>query len=616
MREKNGPTWRLPYGPDRREWHEQVPSIAKKGDSFLVSPPSADPNDVYEDNDLMGLEATDLQVVPRAFSDYERRRALIRVETYDDLCAESYLGHQNQVDFTHVDYRATLSKYLNTLLNNVGDPFVGGSLAKNTKFAERAVLDYYASLWNAKWPSIPGDPDSHWGYVLSMGSTEGNLYSIMQARDYLKGKPLYEPGQKELNTDLADDLAGADQTVDNPNAFRPVAVFSQDRHYSMLKAIKAMEIPTFGDLGEAEYPGQCPITDDGRWPQNVPSVAGTAEHPIGQGIYDIDKLAEVVEFFAARGHPILMVMTVGTTFKGAHDPVDCVGERLMPIFRRHGLAQRRVCPDPSRPDEWDWRTGFWMHVDGALGASYLPFVEMAHTAGHLEQRGPIFDFRLPYVHSIVMSGHKWPGTPWPTGVYMTRRKYLIKPPEDPDYIGSPDTTFAGSRNGLSALILWQYAAVMSYDAQMERAIHCQKIAEYAEQELQKLEERLGIDLWIQRTPLSLAVLFRRPSKKIAAKYSLSTQKERSPEDPNELRDYAHVYCMGSVTYELIDAFIEELSHPKAFPGVERKPAPSADIVKLEMPADRTANSGSECGSAGKRLEPAFPAARKSDLSLG
>ena len=615
MRDNTSSTWRLPYGPDRREWHEQVPSIAKKDNGFLVTPPSADPNDIYEDNDLMGLEATDLQILPRALSDYERRRALLRVETHDDLCAESYLGHQNQVDFTRVDYRSTLAKYLNTLLNNVGDPFVGGSLAKNTKFAERAVLDYYASLWNSKWPSIPGDPDSHWGYVLSMGSTEGNLYSIMQARDYLKGKPLYEAGQKELNPLLADDLAGAEQTVDNPNAFRPVAFFSQDRHYSMLKAIKAMEIPTFGDLGEAEYPGQCPITEDGRWPQNVPSVAGTAEHPIGCGVYDIDKLAAVVEFFAARGHPILMVLTVGTTFKGAHDPVNAIGDRLMPIFRRHGLAQRRVCPDPAKPEEWSWRTGFWMHIDGALGAAYLPFVEMAHHTGQLEERGPIFDFRLPYVHSVVMSGHKWPGTPWPTGVYMTRRKYLIKPPEDPDYIGSPDTTFAGSRNGLSALILWQYAAVMSYEDQMERAIHCQRIAAYAEQELRKLGERLGIDLWVQRAPLSLAVLFRKPNKKIAAKYSLSTQKEQCPEDPSKLRDYAHVYCMGSVTYELIDTFIKELADPKAFPNAEPKPVKTADIVRLEAPVERALIDSEEKGCPAKRLEPAVLAAQRSDFSI-
>lgn len=549
-------------------WHEQVPSVARHGNSFLISPPSVDPNDIYVKENMGVLEATDLQVPPRALTDHERRRALVRVETYEDMCSETYLGHQNQVDFYGVDFRGHLSKYLNTLLNNIGDPFVSGSLAKNTKFAERAVLDYYASLWNAKWPSRPGDPDSYWGYVLSMGSTEGNLYSLLQGRDYLKGKPLYESTQTAPDLRLAFDSAGAEQTVDNPNAFRPVAFFSEDRHYSIFKALRTMEIPTYGDVGAVEYPGQCPITEDGSWPLNVPSVEGDDVYPVGRGEIDVEKLAAVVEFFAARGHPILLILTVGTTFKGAHDPVAMVGERLMPIFRRYGLAQRRVGHDPARPELEDWRTGFWIHVDGALGAAYLPFLEMAYHAGHVDRRGPTFDFRLPFVHSVVMSGHKWPGTPWPTGIYMTKRKYLIKPPEDPDYIGAPDTTFAGSRNGLSPLVLWWYTAVMSYDDQVARIAHCQRIAEYAESRLRSLSRTLGIDLWVQRSPLSLSILFRKPNDDIAVRYSLSTQQVPSPTDPHAIRDYAHIYCMGSVTYELIDKFIEELGSPGAFPDAE------------------------------------------------
>ena len=530
----------VPYGPNRRAWQDQIPEVARSGDRYLVSPPSVDPNDAYQDQEIMGLEATDLQVVPRALSEKEQRRALKRIETYEDMCSETYLGHQNQVDFFNVDYRGQLSKYLNTLLNNVGDPFVSGSLKKNTKFAERSVLDYYASLWNAKWPSRRDDPDSHWGYVLSMGSTEGNLYSILQGRDYLKGKPLYEGGQAAPDPALGPDLHGAEQTLNNPNAFRPVAFFSEDRHYSIFKAMRAMEVPTYGDIGEAEYPGQCPVTCDGHWPLNVPSVPGDPEHPVGRGEIDIDQLVTLVEFFAARGHPILIILNVGTTFRGAHDPVDEVGERLMPVFQRYGLAQRRVCPDPRTPDQCDWRTGFWIHVDGALGAAYLPYLEMAYHAKKIQNHGPIFDFRLPFVHSVVMSGHKWLGTPWPTGVYMTKRKYLIKPPEDPDYIGAPDTTFAGSRNGLSPLLLWWFAAVMSFDKQVERIMHCQRIAEYAEMRLVALGGKLDLDLWVQRSPLSLSILFRKPNDNIAERYSLSTQYVSSPENPNVLRNYAHI----------------------------------------------------------------------------
>lgn len=569
------PSHWLPYGPNRKRWEEQVPSVAKTKDGFLVTPPSVDPNDVYEDNDLLGVTATDLQVPPRALSRHEQNRALARIETYEDVCSETFLGHQNQEDLSNIDFRGALSKYLNTLLNNVGDPFVAGSLSKNTKFAERAVLDYYASLWNAKWPSQSGDPESYWGYVLSMGSTEGNLYSIMQARDYLKGRPLYEARQREPDHELAGAWAAPDQAVDNPNAYRPVAFFSEDRHYSIFKALNAMEIPTYGDIGEQEYPGQCPITESGEWHKYVPSTTGNSAYPIGTGEIDIRSLERLVEFFASRGHPILLILTVGTTFKGAHDPVQEVGERLLPILRRYGLAQRRVWPDSAQPDQWDWRTGFWIHVDGALGAAYLPFLEMAYHAGRIDRHGPIFDFRLPYVHSIVMSGHKWPGTPWPTGIYLTRRKYLIRPPEDPEYIGAPDTTFAGSRNGLSPLIMWYYIANMSYEDQVQKVLHCQNVASYAEKKLRKLSESLGSDLWVQRSPLSLSILFRRPSEDIVTKYSLSTEKIKFAGNAWLMRDYAHIYCMARVTTDLIDQFTSELHRKDAFPDVE--PIEPADV---------------------------------------
>ena len=61
------------------------------------------------------------------------------------------------------------------------------------------------------------------------------------------------------------------------------------------------------------------------------------------------------------------------------------------------------------------RRGFWIHVDGDLGASYMPFVEMASENGLRDgmKPGPKFDFRLDFVSSIVTSGHQWIGAPFP-----------------------------------------------------------------------------------------------------------------------------------------------------------------------------------------------------------
>jgi hypothetical protein len=56
----------------------------------------------------------------------------------------------------------------------------------------------------------------------------------------------------------------------------------------------------------------------------------------------------------------------------------------------------------------------------------------------------------------------------------------------------------------------------------------------------------------------------------------------SPEDPSVLRNYAHIYCMGSVTRDLIDRFIEELASPDAFPDVQSRGAGAEKPVKAEI----------------------------------
>jgi histidine decarboxylase len=207
----------------------------------------------------------------------------------------------------------------------------------------------------------------------------------------------------------------------------------------------------------------------------------------------------------------------------------------------------------------------------------MPFIEMAHAEGRIDRRGPIFDFRLPFVQSVAMSGHKWIGAPWPCGIYMTKVKYQIRPPDDPAYIvGSPDTTFAGSRNGFSAMILWDFLARHSHAAQVERALETEAMAGYIEARLRELEQRLGVDLWIARTELSLTVRFKAASPALIYKYSLSGE-ELSVN--GQARQYSHVYAMPHVTRETVDALIADLAQPGAFPDQAPAPAPAPGPAK-------------------------------------
>jgi len=520
-----------------------------------------------------GIDPNDYYLPNKGMAETERIEKLHKYEKYIKNKVSHFMGYQaNQ----NMNYSSEVSKFLDCHVNNIGDPFTDfeEGFVVNSKPLEKAVLDYYAKLWHAKVPHNQEDEESYWGYVLSMGSSEGNIYGLWGARDYLEGKKLV------VNDD--DDEDDDDKVIKTkylkpilneqlPNAYKPVIFFSEDAHYSITKFTRVLKIPTFDEIGkEKGYIN--PLTGTDKWKRStVPSKGGLK----GDGSIDIDKLATLVEVFASKGHPILICLNYGTTFKGAYDDVEEVGNRLMPIFEKHNLIDRDVEYKDKNKDtgeeelKTDKRNGFWIHVDGALGASYAPFLKMAHNQNKSENTLPKFDFELPWVNSIVTSGHKWPGAPWPCGIYMSKVKYQVYPPSDPEYISSPDTTFSGSRNGFSAIILWDYFAKNSYEKQIEKVKRCEENAKYLKDQLDKLNEELiaekKLDIWVERTPLALTIRFRRPNVHIVKRYSLSCETIKID---GEERKYAHIFVMDSVDRELIDEFVQELRPDGAFDDKE------------------------------------------------
>ncbi|MFI6449389.1 histidine decarboxylase [Kitasatospora sp. NPDC050543] len=547
------------------------------GHSAFATPPSGDPRSAYPVEP--GLEAEDFGLHADGLSPAERRRALSRMELYLADKRDHMLGYQANQDMN--GYPTDLSRFMEGHLNNIGDPFRTGGYKPNTKVVERAVLDYYAALWNAKWPHNPADPESYWGYMLSMGSTEGNMYGLWNARDYLSGKALIRPEVAEGPFGVLRWIQAAPDRR-NPNAYRPVVFYSEDTHYSLAKAVRVLGAETFHAVGEQLYPGGCPLRDAqdrpmAHWPTEVPSRPGPSGFSAdGPGEIDIDALEALVRFFAGKGHPVMVILNYGSTFKGAHDDVRRVCERLMPILEQNGLLERRVVygKDPPTGEELaDIRRGFWIHVDGALGAGYGPFMRMAFKEPRFgwtpEVQLPEFDFgltvssrnhgRIDMVSSIVMSGHKWPGAPWPCGLFMTKVKYQLSPPSLPDYIGSPDTTFAGSRNGFSPLVVWDHLARHSYQGQVDLIRGAQQLARYLEERLRALEKKHGVELWPTRTNGSLTVRFRRPGDQLVAKWSLSTENVlMDPGDRSSLRRWAHIFMMTSATRAVLDEFLADL----------------------------------------------------------
>ena len=144
----------------------------------------------------------------------------------------------------------------------------------------------------------------------------------------------------------------------------------------------------------------------------------------------------------------------------------------------------------TNPNSSFTRKGFWFHVDGALGAAYAPFLQMAFVNGYMKQKvPPVFDFQLDFVSSVVTSGHKWIGVPWPCGIYITKTKFQLCPPEKTQitYFDSPDLTLTGVQNAHSVLVLWSYISTYSYDEQVKMGVEAEETACYAEKKLKELK---------------------------------------------------------------------------------------------------------------------------------
>ena len=85
-----------------------------------------------------------------------------------------------------------------------------------------------------------------------------------------------------------------------PNGLTIPRIPKHETHYSIMKAMEAMAVPTFYEVGMEKYPRECPLGTD--WPLAVPCEGGDA----GSGTIDIKALSTLVDFLA-KGHPIIVI---------------------------------------------------------------------------------------------------------------------------------------------------------------------------------------------------------------------------------------------------------------------------------------------------------------------
>lgn len=289
----------------------------------------------------------------------EKRLSSVEIEKKLKDCSDNLhdrgdrnIGYQLNNYFNHTD---GIGQFLDLHINNIGDPFQKGTYLLNVKEIEYAVVRYYAKLWGAPLRNIEIDSDPHtkliqkddvyWGYVLSMGSSEGNIMSCWMARDYVGGKYLIIDKEKSKITPQHLKITKNEKGVKHFDELKETVFFtSTAAHYSVVKAAVLMNLSSFSHYGnehyaDAEIPGVKKKNEP--FPDMVPVYTDM------DGRVDPDKLAALVEFFAAKHHGIMVVLNYGTTFTGAFDEVELCCEKLKKIFDKHNLHE--ICREIVDP---------------------------------------------------------------------------------------------------------------------------------------------------------------------------------------------------------------------------------------------------------------------------
>ncbi len=208
-----------------------------------------------------------------------------------------------------------------------------------------------------------------------------------------------------------------------------------------------------------------------------------------------------------RHIPPIIFANIGTTMKGAIDNLDRI---------------RAILEDLALPRHY-------IHADAALHGFGLAFLDDA----------PPWNFKAG-VDSLAISGHKWLGSPIPCGIALARRHHVERIARSVEYVSLRDTTIAGSRNGLTPMILWHGLRHHGFDGLRAMVRECLATADHA---IRCFRER-GVEAW--RNPHSPIVVFPRPSADLCARWCLASQGKLT-----------HLVCMGHVTTGMIEEFVDE-----------------------------------------------------------
>lgn len=207
--------------------------------------------------------------------------------------------------------------------------------------------------------------------------------------------------------------------------------------------------------------------------------------------------------------PLIFSLNIGTTMTGAIDDA----------WRIYDMIQDEKIDN------------FYIHLDAAFFGGFLPLLN----AGYEKSI-----FSSDRFDSISISGHKFFGSPIPFAILLFKESLGSDAFQHIEYIGSQDTTLAGSRNAFPALFMKKRLSE-GRNKLTNEIISCLSVANYAIKKLWGI----GIEAW--RLYSSPIVVIDSPiPAKVKKKWQIATEGNRS-----------HIICLQHVSFQTIDQFIKD-----------------------------------------------------------
>ncbi len=206
-------------------------------------------------------------------------------------------------------------------------------------------------------------------------------------------------------------------------------------------------------------------------------------------------------------YPLIIILNIGTTMTGAIDNIKTIKD----ILKKNKVND------------------YYIHCDAALHGFLIPFSNMPE------------EISLDEIDSLSISGHKFIGSPLPCGIFLTHQHTIDIIKKNIDYLKTHDCTLLGSREGISALILWNAIKQNTKEEFQYLVNYCYSLCEYAVNKMLNS----GIKAWANK--YSPIVIFPKPTDETIKKWSIAPYK-----------DIAHIVTMPHMTKKKIDQIITDL----------------------------------------------------------